>query len=222
MGHSGFLHRYYLENGGKPVDKWIHYFDVYERHFERFRGNRPTVLEIGVFGGGSLAMWKAYFGPGSRIVGLDIEPKCKAHEEEDIEIFIGSQDDPAVLGAILEKYGPPDIVIDDGSHRMEHMTATFDLLYDRISPNGVYLVEDAHTCYWDEFNGGLHREGSFIERAKSLVDSLNACHSRGQMPVNDFTRSTDSIAFYDSVVVFERKPQGVRQESMTGAMKFRT
>jgi hypothetical protein len=30
---QGFLHRYFLENSSKRLHKWIHYFDIYERHF---------------------------------------------------------------------------------------------------------------------------------------------------------------------------------------------
>jgi hypothetical protein len=215
---DGFLHKFFLNNGYKQIHKWGHYFDIYERHFERFRGKSPTVLEIGVAGGGSLGMWREYFGPGARIVGLDINPNCKAHEGENIEVFIGSQDDPAIIGQILAKYPVFDIVLDDGSHRMEHLTASFDLLYPHTSPRGVYMVEDLHTCYWDDYGGGLKREGSFIEHAKNLIDSLNAVFTREAVPITPFTQSTSSICFYDSVVVFEKRPQGARFAPMTRPM----
>ena len=79
---SSFLHRYFLNNSHKRLHKWIHYFDIYETHFARFRGKAPVMVEIGVMGGGSLKMWKEYFGEGSRIVGVDINPDCKVHEGE--------------------------------------------------------------------------------------------------------------------------------------------
>ena len=218
MPHDGFLHRYFLANGGKPLHKWTHYFDIYERHFERFRDRRPAVLEIGVQGGGSLAMWKAYFGEGAAIVGLDIEAECKQHEAPGIEIFIGSQDDKAVIAAILANYPAFDIVIDDGSHLCSHMIATFELLYDKLSPNGVYLVEDTHTNYWSEYGGALRKRGTFIEYAKDKIDEINAVHTRGALPPNAFTAATDSMTVYDSVVVFERRPQGQRQAIITQAM----
>lgn len=219
MSGDGFLHRYFLNNGHKRLHKWIHYFDIYERHFERFRGASPMVVEVGVFGGGSLAMWKEYFGPGCRIVGIDIDPKCRAHESDGVEVFIGSQDDPDVIESVIQKYGSPDIVIDDGSHMMEHVTRTFQLLYRHLGATGVYLVEDTHTSYWENYNGGFKREGTFIETCKHLVDELNAVHTRGALPVSEFTRSTHSICFYDSVVVFERRPQGIRQAPVTGPME---
>ncbi len=215
---AGFLHRYFLNNANKRLHKWMHYFDIYERHLERFRNNSPVMLEIGVFGGGSLQMWKEYLGPGCRIVGLDINPKCKQHEDEDIEIFIGSQDDPKVLDEILQKYPEIDIILDDGSHMMQHMIATFKLLYHKMPSNGCYIVEDTHTCYWPQYEGGLKADGSFMEFVKDKLDEINAFHSRGAMPVSDFTRTTDSISCYDSVVVFERRAQGERQAPITAPM----
>lgn len=218
MASDGFLHRYFLNNGHKRLHKWAHYFDIYERHFERFRGRSVTMLEIGVFGGGSLAMWRAYLGPAARIIGLDINPDCKAHEGEGIEIHIGSQDDTGLLDRILAKHPPIDIVLDDGSHMMQHQVASFRHLYPRMSPEGVYLVEDLHTCYWDEYGGGLRRPGTFIELAKDLMDEINAVHSRGAVAPTGFTRSTFSMSVYDSVIAFERRPQGERQAPITGPM----
>ena len=215
---DGFLHKYFLNNSHKRLHKWLHYFDIYEQHLERFRGKSPVMIEIGVMGGGSLAMWKAFFGPGSKIIGIDIKPDCKAHEEEDIEVFIGSQDDPAVIDRIFSKYPTVDIVLDDGSHRMNHMIASFELMYDRLQPNGLYIVEDTHTCYWKNYGGGLRREGTFMEFAKHKLDEINAAHTREQLPVSKFTRSTQSITCYDSVVVFERRRQGERKDMITRAM----
>jgi 23S rRNA U2552 (ribose-2'-O)-methylase RlmE/FtsJ len=215
---DGFLHRYFLNNSHKRLHKWVHYFDIYERHFARFRGTSPVMLEIGVQGGGSLAMWKEYFGPGCHIIGVDINPKCKVHEAEGIEVFIGSQDDPDVINEIFSKYPKVDIVLDDGSHIMQHMIASFELMYDRIQPNGVYAVEDMHTCYWPKFGGGLKREGSFMEFVKNKLDEINAVHIKDALPVTDFTRFTDCIACYDSLVVFERRRQGLRQAPITQSM----
>ena len=218
MSQDGFLHRYFLANGGKRLHKWVHYFDIYERHFERFRGRDPVVLEIGVFGGGSLEMWKAYFGGNSRIIGLDIDPACAQHAGEGIDVVIGDQSDATVLAQLLDRYGPPDIIIDDGSHRQTDMRASFRTLYPAMSATGVYLVEDTHTCYWDDYEGALRGPDTFIELAKNLVDEINAVHTRGALAPTAFTRTTDSITFYDSVVVFERRPQGARQAPITEGM----
>ncbi len=80
----------------------------------------------------------------------------------------------------------------------------FRFFYPLIAINGLYVVEDLHTAYWDEYVGGLNRTGSFIELCKNLIDELNADWSRGALPPTNFTRATQSMHFYDSMVVFER------------------
>jgi hypothetical protein len=105
---------------------------------------------------------------------------------------------------VIDQVGIPDIVVDDGSHVMSHLLATFAFLYPKMLKNGVYLVEDLHTAYWEEYEGGLRKPMTFIEICKGLVDELNADHSRGALPPTEFTRFTMGMHFYDSVVVFER------------------
>ncbi len=219
---DGFLHRYFLNNGGKRLHKWVHYFDIYERHLERFRGTDVVMIEIGVMGGGSLAMWREYLGDKAQIVGVDINPACKKHEAPGIEIYIGSQDDPTLLASIMAKYSRIDVVLDDGSHINRHMIKTFETLYPAVHERGVYLVEDTHTCYWEDYGGGLRREGSFIEFVKDKIDELNAFHSRGRdvLVPTDFTKATSSISIYDSVVVCEKRPQGTRIAPITGDSRF--
>jgi hypothetical protein len=194
----------FLTNEGKLIHKWVHYFPIYERHFSWFRGKSLTFLEIGVSKGGSLQMWQRYFGPLARIVGIDIDPGCREHEQPGISVRVGDQGDQAFLQAIIDEFGAPDIVLDDGSHQMDHINATFDFLYPKLPKNGIYMVEDLHTAYWSEFGGGVDASASFINRCKHFIDSLNADHSRGAVPPDMITRQTYGISFYDSVVAFEK------------------
>ncbi|MDE3016006.1 MAG: class I SAM-dependent methyltransferase, partial [Pseudomonadota bacterium] len=161
------------------INKWAHYFPIYERHLQRFRNLDVTLLEIGVNHGGSLKLWKRFLGPYAKIVGIDINPQCVKAEEEQIQIRIGSQSDGAFLDGLLDEIGIPDIVIDDGSHVMKDVNVTFDYLYPKLLKNSVYLVEDLHTAYWEEYGGGAGKPDSFIERCKHFIDVLNADHSRG-------------------------------------------
>src|SRR5215469_1272686 len=193
-----------LNHNKRLIHKWKHYFPIYERHFKDFVYKPVTFVEIGCGPGGSLQMWKQYFGPHARIVGIDINPDCKKYAEDQIEIHIGAQQDLAFLQRVIEEVGIPDVVLDDGSHVMSHILATFSFFYPKMLKNGVYLVEDLHTAYWDEYEGGLGKPTSFIEVAKNLIDELNADHSRGALSSTEFTKSTFGVHFYDSVVVFER------------------
>jgi cephalosporin hydroxylase len=198
------LWRDFLTNTGKVIHKWEHYFPVYERHFGPWRGRSRCSLEIGVGRGGSQPMWRRYFGPMAVVVGLDIDPRCRAHEENGVFVRIGDQADPSFLDRVVAEFGLPDIVLDDGSHRMDDLWASFEHLYPQLSKNGVYMIEDLHTAYWPDFGGGLEEPGSFINRAKRLIDQLNAEHTRGAVEQNRFTRETFSISFYNSMAVFEK------------------
>jgi hypothetical protein len=149
-------------------------------------------------------MWKRYFGPHAQIVGIDIIPDCVNFQDDQIAVRIGNQADRAFLSGLLEEFGTPDIVLDDGSHVMSSVAASFLYLYPRTASDGIYVVEDLHTAYWDEYEGGVRRPGSFIEICKGLLDELNAEWSRGELAPTDFTRTTQSMHFYDSLAVFER------------------
>jgi SAM-dependent methyltransferase len=205
MGSPGMsLWSDFLTNDGRLIHKWKHYFPIYERHFRDFVYKPVTFVEIGCGQGGSLQMWKRYFGPHARIIGIDIDPKCGEFEEDQIEIRIGAQQNTQFLNAVIEEFGAPDIVLDDGSHIMSHVIASFQFLYPRLTASGIYMVEDLHTAYWDEYEGGLRRRGTFVELSKDLLDELNADHIRAGLSPTEFTRSTLSMHCYDSVIVFER------------------
>lgn len=202
------LESFFNNHTGRLIHKWRHYFDVYDRHFNRFRNKDVVILEIGVAHGGSLQMWKNYFGEKAHIFGVDINPRCKELEEENVRIFIGSQSDRDFLRALKTRIPPLDILIDDGGHTMKQQIVTFEELFDHVKEDGVYLCEDLHTSYWLECGGGHGRRGTFIEYCKSLIDSLNAWHSEQRsLRVTSFTRTADSIHFYDSIVVIEKKPR---------------
>jgi hypothetical protein len=194
----------FLSNDGRLIHKWKHYFPIYERHFRDFVYKPVTFIEIGCGRGGSLQMWKRYFGPHARIVGIDILSECKQFEEDQVEIRIGAQQDLQFLESIVAEFGASDIVLDDGSHVMSHVIASFQFLYPQVAKNGVYMVEDLHTAYWEEYEGGLRKPTTFIELSKNLVDELNADHCRGAVVPTDFTKTTLSMHFYDSVTVFEK------------------
>ncbi len=211
------LQRYFENNTGSLMHKWMHYFDAYERHFARFRGTDVHILEIGVSHGGSLEMWKEYFGPKARIFGADINPQCKKLEDERVKIFIGDQGDRKFLRTLAREIPRIDILIDDGGHSMRQQIATFEELYAKVSAHGVYLCEDTHTSYWPAFRGGLRRRGTFMEYSKRLLDQLNAWHSKQRsFKVDSFTQSADSMHFYDSIVVIEKKPRTPPEVRKTG------
>lgn len=190
------LREWASKHDGNFMYKWSQYFDVYHKHFERFRDKEIRILEIGIFGGGSLQMWKWYFGKKAHIVGMDIDPFCKKYEEPRIKIKIGDQ----ANAEYLKTLGNFDIIIDDGGHTMNQQITSFEVLYDHLNNNGVYLVEDTHTSYIPRYQDASL---SFIDYCKKLIDVMHEHYKSDTY--SDFARMTDSVSFYDSMVVFEKR-----------------
>ena len=163
------LRDYFEHNEKRLINKFDHYFDVYDRYFNQYRNKKITIVEIGVYQGGSLQMWRKYFGPEATIWGIDIDPRCKQLEDENTHILIGSQENPHFLRSIVDKIGPIDILIDDGGHTQDQQIVSFEELYKHIKIGGLYLCEDVHTSYMNAYGGGLKRNGTFIEYTKSLI-----------------------------------------------------
>ncbi|WP_309088556.1 class I SAM-dependent methyltransferase [Phenylobacterium sp.] len=206
--------------GRPPIDKLHHYFDVYHKHLDGFRGRAPTILEIGVQNGGALHMWKDYFGEGARVFGVDVDPACEHRGPPDSKVFIGSQADPDFLRRVVAETGPLDVVIDDGGHTANQMIVSFETLYPHMKSPGVYLVEDVCTQFW---GGGWLDDPqgrTFIDYARDLVSVLHEWtgkrsnfgalrtppHQRAApLPASDLCRATFSVCFYDSIVVIVRR-----------------
>lgn len=216
------LEALFFGHEGRLVHKWHHYLEIYHRHLQAFRGRSPVLVEIGVFHGGSLEIWKDYFGAGARVVGIDIDPRCREFEDESTTILIGDQGDRGFLAEVRRRVPRIDILIDDGGHHMSQQIATFEELYPHVQPNGVYLCEDMHTSLKTGYGGGYRREGTFLEYGKALVDRLYGWYSEepARLGVDELTRSTFGLHFYDSVLVVEKRPIAPPQVSQRGKPSF--
>lgn len=140
--------------------RFLGYLDKYNDHFYKQRLNNKNILEIGVKrktkespGASSLKMWKKYF-PNSIINGIDIDPINKSYEENRIRIFTGDQGDESFLNTVIKKTGNFDIVIDDGSHINELTIRSYNYLFQKLNPGGLYIIEDLLCSYMnlDEHN----------------------------------------------------------------------
>lgn len=204
------LEKFYFEKSHHTINKWMHYFEAYNQFFSRYRGKDVKMLEIGVFKGGSLQMWKNYFQMSNnkvQIYGIDIDPSCKDLEEDGIKIFIGSQEDKAFLKELKKEIGKVDILIDDGGHTMNQQIVSFEELFDLVEDNGIYLCEDLHTSYMKEY-GGEYRGKTFIEYSKSLIDYLHAQYSEtNELIENKYSGCIKFVTYCDSMIVIEKKPK---------------
>lgn len=192
-------------------DKWgIHrYAQHYQSHFESLRNQPLNILEIGVgghesptIGGASLRMWKEYF-PKAKIYAIDLFEKS-ALEEDRIKIFKGSQSDRKFLLSVVEKIGRVDIVIDDGSHINEHVLTSFEVLFPLLSSDGIYVIEDMQTAYWEEFGGSEDPSADYISTSipKKCIDWLNWEEFRGRPP--EVGKTVVSLHAYHNIVFLKK------------------
>jgi len=212
------LQEIFEAHNGRLIHKWNHYFEVYERYFAKYRDTPVNILEIGISHGGSLQLWRRYFGEKANIFAVDINPACKQFEEEKTKIFIGSQEDEDFLSGLKARLPALDIILDDGGHTMRQQLVSFSHLFSTVKDGGIYMVEDTHTSYWDAYHGGYKKKGSFIEFAKDMVDQVHAWHIDNEkiLPVTTHTREISGVSFFDSIVVFEKKQRAEPSHSMRG------
>jgi hypothetical protein len=193
---------------GHGIWKWDHYFDIYHRHFSRFRGREVHVLEIGIFSGGSLEMWRDYFGSEAHIYGVDIEAACKRYENGMIKVFIGDQADREFWGQFRKEVPILDLVIDDGGHEPEQQIVSLEELFPHLRPGGVYVCEDV-TKIFNPFisymTGMVHQLNAY----KGAGSEVNGSESRISYKTTPFQSAVDSIHFYPFVTVVERTPSPV-------------
>jgi hypothetical protein len=195
------------------TDKWgLHrYAQHYDRHFAKFRKSEFNLLEIGIggysrkmAGGKSLRMWKAYF-PKAQIVGLDIQDKSFVNEDR-ILAYQGSQTDAELLKEIVRTHGKFKIIIDDGSHRPEHIRATFGILFPLLAKGGMYAIEDTHTSYWPRFGGSIDLDDKSTTMAlvKDLLDGLNHKEFGSLKPRSYADAHVIAVHCYHNLVIIEK------------------
>ncbi|MHB8521772.1 MAG: class I SAM-dependent methyltransferase [Limisphaerales bacterium] len=197
------------------------YTRYYELHLAAVREHVRAVLEIGVFKGASMRMWRDYF-PHAKVWGVDRDPKAKQHEEERILVRIGDQRDGAFLREIACEAGSAegfDLVVDDGGHRMSQQRASFEVLWPYVRPSGFYAVEDLHTSYWQTYCD----EAPFVGALKALVDDVNV-HGKAQfanklrnvkeLELTEHERTVEAVHFYPSLCVVQKMPPVLRRSDL--------
>lgn len=195
------------QHQGNLIHKWDHYFEIYDRHFKDYQDKEVVILEIGISQGGSIDLWRKFFGSRLRYYGIDINPKCKELEAENATVFIGSQSDVNFLNEVKKQIPDLDILIDDGGHTMHQQIVSFENLFEKIKFGGLYLCEDNHTSYWFEFGGGMKKKGTYIEFVKNLIDVMHLWYAgkNTKLPNMDLKQSIYAIHIYNSIVVIEKE-----------------
>lgn len=202
------------------TDKWgsMHqYPQHYQRHFAPLREHRLNILEIGIGGfldpargGASLRMWKRYF-PRALVHGVDILDK-RAVDAPRLTTIRADQSSVEQLTDVAERFGPFDIIIDDGSHISDHIITTFHTLFPYLRGDGLYVIEDLQACYWPEaFQGSdtdLSDPSYTVGFLKTLLDGLHhqdflRADARHPMPTD---AHITAVHVYRNLAVIEKGP----------------
>ncbi|RJX32176.1 MAG: class I SAM-dependent methyltransferase [Oxalobacter sp.] len=176
------------------------YFYTYEELLAKYRDKAITFVEVGVLNGGSLFMWRSFFGSHARIIGVDFNPLAQKLEIEGFEIHIGNQADPKFWNDFFSIVGDVDIFLDDGGHANDQQIVTVHQAIPHIKDGGVLIVEDTHTSYFKEF--GNHSKYSFINYAKVFIDKINSRFPSVNTSKNLLNKFVYSMHFYESIVCF--------------------
>ena len=124
------------------TDKFANGYGPLYRELCEPLGTEGRILEIGVWRGGSLDLWRELF-PDGLVVGVDNGSDQKAFEVEVPEGTVMADQDSQVLPHLVSEYSSfYDIIIDDASHNGAKSAVTWSLLWPLVAPGGWYVLED--------------------------------------------------------------------------------
>lgn len=152
------------------------YLTIYEKYFSPYRTKLKTFLEIGLWKGESIHMWREYFETG-KLIGADILDLSHI-SLPDTEIYVCDQSDRVALEDLVNKTtNTYDIIIDDGGHMMHQQQITLATMFKYLNKNGVFVIEDLHTCGNPVYNRGNDTETlamlyHFIETGKIVSNCM--------------------------------------------------
>ena len=190
------------------------YLDIYERYLSHLKDKPINFLEIGVRDGSSHRMWSDFFLDESQIYGIDIDPRCKQSEKDNIKIFIGSQSNPEIIEDVaVHAAGTFDAIIDDGSHINELTIKSFDLLFPYLKSGGVYIIEDLACSYLEEqlasdivvggWPGMQYNEGvEFVNRRKDIDNFFLQLIKKIDIGNTDLY---DWVHFYSKIAIIKKQ-----------------
>lgn len=170
------------------------YTRIYAKLFAPLRKRKIRFLEIGVQFGYSIHLWERYFRKGD-LYFFDIDLSYLIYQPKRAHLYQVDQGSREQLHKVLAQIGTEfDIIIDDGGHRMDQQQISFETLFPHVRPGGLYIIEDTHTSYLQEYQ--FENTRPTIEYLKKEIDQF---HMREASDI-------DSITFYPKLVVIRKKP----------------
>jgi hypothetical protein len=191
------------------MDRWIQYAEAFGRHFKKYilssepRTRPLKMLEIGIQNGGGWETWKSWLGSDLIYVGADVDTRCEVLRDEENNRFveIGDQADEKFLQKLCTKYGPFDIIIDDGGHQCHQIMTSLNNLFNCMTETATYVIEDTHSIvlFNDKCLGGKPLHHHLADTYVSTMAYMNPKYAS-----EIFQDNIASMHMYDSIVVIER------------------
>ena len=150
--------------------------------------------------GGSLFMWKKFFGKKARIIGIELNPEAKKLEKSGFEIFIGDQANPNFWKNFYKQVGKIDILLDDGGHKNIQQITTFMESIRYINNGGKIIVEDTHTSFMKKKGFKNPSKYSFIHFCFHLIENMHRRNPMLEKNLNYYSKKIKQINFHDSIV----------------------
>lgn len=227
----------HLNKTGKVSDKWSSYLDYYDDVFLSKKDHAVNLLEIGIQNGGSLETWAEYFSNARNIIGCDIDDNCRSLKFSDprIKLIVADINTVYTYQEINKHCNNLDIVIDDGSHRSVDILSSFVTFFEMLNPGGIYIVEDTHTLYWQDWGGEKTNKYNAYIFFKKMIDIINHQFWDAETSIPEFFSDffnphrtpsfildgwVESIEFRNSLIIIKKakKPtkNGLGERLVTG------
>ena len=202
--------------------KWNNYFNIYENLFKKFINKKIKIVEVGIGDGGSLFMWKYFFGQKAKIIGIEQNPEAKKLKKYGFQIFIGDQSNPIFWKNFYKKVGKIDILIDDGGHTNLQQITTLMESINHINPNGIIVVEDTHTSFMKDKGFKNPSKFSFINFTLMIVETLHRRNPMIKKKLNNLSKLINSIEYFDSITVVNiAKKKLIKSQNLENNKKLR-
>jgi hypothetical protein len=207
-----------FKSSSKYSLKYSNYFEIYESLLSRHRGKRITLVEVGVFHGGSLFMWRDYFGDNARIIGIEADPNAIELAKDGFEIYIGDSKDPNFWSVFYEKVGKIDVLIDDAGHTNAQQSQALISSIENMNDKGLIIIEDAYQSYSKDF--GNPSPFSFIQLSKLIVNRLMT-RTMKSFRSGNLAQYIWSICYFERMVVFELRESNHGSDLVNNNMEKR-
>lgn len=156
-------------------------------------GTAGRILELGVAGGGSLAMWQA-FCPEGRVVGVDVDKGATWPSGTDR--LIAEQDDVNLLMMLRAAgYEWFDLIVDDASHQGVATAVSLRNLWPLVRPGRWYVIED-----WGV--GFRGRAPMYDPEMLFFARHLPELFAPDQTELKD----VEELRFRDGLIIIKKKP----------------